>query len=80
MNLVGGFALIHLRKLPNPYQIAPFFLLGMAFNCGIGYYEGYMNLMMKPIDIDTYTFRLMGFYAIMVGMGLIGLKHRKLNK
>jgi len=66
-------------KVPSPWHSGIFFLSAIVLNSLPAYYEGYLDI--KNVDNEmksTALERRMGFYSLIIGIGVLALKPRKL--
>jgi len=83
VNLVSGIGLWQSVKVPTPWHSGAFFLLAIGLNSFPSYYEGFQDIRDEPLrdsEIRKYSlYRKIGFYCLMSGLGVLFLKHRRLN-
>uniref|UniRef100_A0A7S3JA15 Uncharacterized protein n=1 Tax=Euplotes harpa TaxID=151035 RepID=A0A7S3JA15_9SPIT len=72
---LSGFGFILTRKTKNPMHAGAFFISGTLCNSLLAYYEGYRDHReYAPLEYDTATVRLFGFYSILSGFALLTLR------
>ena len=64
-----GFMLAAKRK--NPMLYGAFLISSIANLSGPGLYEGWLDIHNEPITFDTSLQRKIGFYSLVIGMGLL---------